>query len=573
MTELNQNDNQKASAPAGVLLQAKALTIVTRAGETLLSDISFHIEPGELVALTGVSRSGKTTLLRSLAGLVKPDEGEILIDGVSLYDHLKAFRPSIGFVPAGFALQPNLTVAEVLRDTAILRLPRRTASDQRERRVRTLLQNVGLTEVAESQVGSISRVEKRRLSIAIELMGNPGLLLLDEPAEPLTPFDELQVTILLRELARQGMTIIQADQRSRSAGLSDNVIFLGPGGQLAWYGPPEEAFAFMRSLVPRGVAKDLFGLKEALEILTNPRAQQGTEWAKRFKGHEAHQKYVDDPLHNRYPDLLLQTRPLLRLRLRNSSQEKLPPKIVPGASIVQKFFLFIRRNGRLLWREKTILWMLAIPPLIALLDFFLSSALPSDPKRALVIMGTLVFLVLLTSAMLVKNEIAKESDVYQRENRTGSLAVPYVLSKVWLVGLLSIYQGLVWAVIHFAATRMTVGLPALILDGITFLLAAFAGGILGLIVSALSGRLLTPTGWLLLLTVPQLLFSGSIIPANGISAMDPAHYALQALLATSPFGGGLSSSPLSSWWMLVLMSIGLILLLMVIQRGADRPRI
>ena len=94
---------------------------------------------------------------------------------------------------------------------------------------------------------------------------------------------------------------------------------------MTWFGPPDEAFIYLRSLLPRGVVKDLFGLKEALEILGDPQIHEGIEWAKRFKAHPAYQKYVDDPLDNRYPDLMMQSRPLMRLRLRNSSQEKLPP--------------------------------------------------------------------------------------------------------------------------------------------------------------------------------------------------------------------------------------------------------
>ena len=174
-----------------------------------------------------------------------------------------------------------------------------------------------------------------RLSIAVELIGYPGLLLLDASAEPLAPFEEVQITILLRELSRQGLTIIQVNARSRSVGLADKIIFLAPGGLLAWFGPADETFAYLKGLLPRGVVKDLFGLQEAFEILVNPQSRDGIEWAKQFRDHEAYQKYVDDPLHNRYPDLLLQTRPLLRIRLRNASQEKLPPPIIPRASALK----------------------------------------------------------------------------------------------------------------------------------------------------------------------------------------------------------------------------------------------
>src|SRR5687767_15491140 len=214
MTDPIQTDGEKAPGPAGVLLQVKGLTFRTRAGVSLLSDISFHIEPGELVALTGLSRSGTSTLLRSLAGFLEPANGEILIDGISLYANLKAFRATIGYVPAEFALHQNLTVTETLQDAARLRLPRRTSSQDRKQRVQTILETIGLTSVTDRRVALLSEVEKRKLSIAVELIGYPKLLLLDESAELLTPFDEVQITILMRELSRQGLTIIQVNPRS-----------------------------------------------------------------------------------------------------------------------------------------------------------------------------------------------------------------------------------------------------------------------------------------------------------------------------------------------------------------------
>lgn len=539
MADPTQNDGEKAPGTSGVLLQAKGLTIRSRAGVSLLSDISFHIEPGDLVALAGVGRSEKSILLQSLAGLIEPAEGEILIDGINLYANLKAFRSSIGFVPAEYALQQDLTVSEILQDGTRLRMPRSTSSEDRKQRVQAILETVDLTQARDQRVRLLSAVERRRLGIAVELLSYPGLLLVDESSEPITPFDEVQITILLRDLSRQGLTVILVNPRSRSAGLSDKIMFLAPGGLLAWYGPADEAFTYLKGLLPRGVVKDLFGLQEALEMLVNPQAQDGIEWAKRFKEHEAYQKHVDDPLHNRYPDLLLQTRPLLRLRLRNSSKEKLPPPIIPRASGIQKLMLLIRRNFRVVWRDKTGLLMLAIPPLIALIHFLLSPT-RVDVTSPPIAFDLFVFLVVLTSAFLVQNEIFKERAVYRREHRTSPMLLPYILSKVWLVGVLAIYQGLVWTIIHsFGELGRAGGVQSLLPFGITLFLLAFVGGVLGLFVSASSRTLMQMTGWVLLLTIPQVLFI---------------------------------FNPLSHWSRLVILSLFLILVLWGSQRGAGNVK-
>ena len=535
MTDPTQKDSEKAQAPSGVLLQAKDLTVRTRAGTSVLTDISFHIEPGEVVALTDLGRSGKSTLLQCLAGLIKPESGEILIDGVNLHANLKAFRPIIGFVPAEFPLHQNLTVSETLQEAALLRLPRSMRSQDRQQRVLSILDSVGLTQIADRRVGLLSNVEQRRLSIAVELMGYPKLLLVDYPSKTLSSFEDVQITIMLRELSRQGITIIQVNPRSRSTGVTDRIIFLAPKGFLGWFGPADETLGYLKGFLPRGVVKDLFGLQEALEMLVNPLETDGSEWAKKFKDHESYQKYVDDPLHNRYPDLLLQTRPLIRLRLRNSTSEKVPPAIIPRAGVVQKLILLIRRNFRLLWREKAGLLMLAVPPLVAFVHFLLS------PRRAdlslPVVFDLFVFLVTLTAAMLVQNEIFKDRAVYQHEQRTNPILFPYLVSKLWLVGLLAIYQGFVWTVIHSFGSAA--GSQGLLTSGITLSLVAFFGGVLGLMVSALSKRTMTSISWVLLLTVPLLLFF---------------------------------FNPLNNWVSLVIVSVCLIVLLVGIQQRAGSVR-
>jgi ABC transport system ATP-binding/permease protein len=545
MTDPTRENGETAPRTKGVLLQVKGLTVRTSAGESLLSDISFHVEPSELVALTGLSRSGKSVLLQSLAGLMKPESGTILIDGVDLAPNLKAFRPTIGFVPAEYPLPQNLTVAELLEDEARLRLPRRITSRERKERVLALLQAVGLTQETGRRLGTLSNFERRKVGIAVELMAYPGLLLVDASAEPLAPFEEVEILILLKELSRQGLTIIQVNERSRSVGIADKILFLAPGGLLAWFGPGDETFAYLKGLLPRGVVKDLFGLQEALEILVKPQSGDGIEWAKRFRDHEAYQRYVDDPLHNRYPDLLLQTRPLLRLRLRNASQEKVPPRIIPRASGLQKLRLLIRRNSRLSWRDRTTLRLLAIPPLVALVTFGLSATtilgpVAGESTRSPTAFGLLMFVVVLTAAFVVQNEIAKERPIYEREHRTSPMLLPYVLSKVWLAGLLAIYQGLIWmGVLFLAIMGQTVNFEALRYYGITFCLIALIGGILGLIVSSLSRTAMPPLGWLLLLTVPQLL---------------------------------LILSPLGQWSGLAIMSLFLLIALVGIQRVAGAVR-
>jgi ABC-type multidrug transport system ATPase subunit len=546
-------DGKTATGSGPVLLQARGVKFSMHSGVPLFFDVSFHVEPGEFVALTGPSRSGKTALLHSLAGLKKPTDGEISIDGVSLYANPKAFRSAVGFVPAEYALQQHLTVTETLFDASRLRLPRSASHKDRQKRVQTLLETLGLAQVADTKVGWLNKADKRKLGIAIELSGYPGLLLLDQAADGLAPFEEMQITTLLRGLSQQGITIIQVNQHSQGIQLSDKVIFLAPGGSLAWFGPVDQAYAYFGGFHPEAKSKDAFGFEEALEVLANPQLGNGSEWSKRFKAHPAYPKYVDDPLNNRYPDLQLESQPLLRLR--SIAQEKSPPEMIPRANAAQELVLLVQRNSRLLWRGKAWPWMIAIPPLAACADFFLSSPKMLDPQlgdpaRPPLVFGVLVFLDLLVSALLFHNEIFKERTIYQHERRINPSSFPYILSKVWLVVLFAIYQGAIWTVTHFAASGMAGGLQVLPAYGITFTLVAVVGGLLGLVASSLSRTAGMHTVWALSLTVPQLLFSGAIIPlaqANVpvaiFSAINPSRYAFEALVTASGYGVSVANDP------------------------------
>lgn len=198
----------------------------------------------------------------------------------------------------------------------------------------------------------------------------------------------------------------------------------------------------------------------------------------------------------------------------------------------------MKRNFRVLWRDRTWFFMLAIPPLVALVHFFFASITQSATGRPPTTLELPVFLAILTAAFLVQNEIFKERTVYQREQRTTSLLFPYVLSKIWLVGILAIYQGLVWTIIPSPGETglgLAGGLPVLLSTGMILILVAFVGGTLGLMISALSRAAITTTGWVLLLLAPLGLF-----------VLDP----------------------LSHWLKLVVISLFLILLLMGVQSGA-----
>lgn len=535
------------NATDGLLLQVRGLSIGSSQTWDAISDLSLHVEPRELVILTGGMRAAKSRLLQALAGLRQPDKGEILVDGIDLFANRKLFAPYIGYVPSRMVLQESLTVREVLTYEAQLRLSRRQAKDSLKQRVQVMLDGFQLQPVANHRLSVLSDYQRWLTQIAVEVLTRPGLLLIDTPAAPLEAAEEVHLTGLLKSLASQGTTVIQNSDVPRCAQIADRLLMLTGDGHLAWFGPADEAMAYFQSFVneDQGLTQPAT-LDEVLVMLESTGDGTPGDWVQRFRTHPAYTMYVDDPLNDKLPDLLLQDRPLARFR--GVSKERTPPSKVPQNAASAKFAALANRTFRQLGRERIGLLMLVAPLLAAGTDFFLSSPemsdpLLGDPGRLPTALGVLIFGEMLVAALILYNEIAKDRMVYAWERRTLTLSFPYVLSKVWLAVLLAVYQGLVWTLIHFIASGGQGGVTAIPLIWLTLGLVAFIGGLLGLIVSSVTRSAQVAAVLILILILPQFILSGSVLPlmrlsgpAGTISMVNPARYAFETLLTVSGYG-------------------------------------
>jgi ABC-type multidrug transport system ATPase subunit len=537
-------ENDIQAGTEGVTLQVKKVERLPKGQDrALVSNISMHVGPGELVAVAG---PGKSALLESLSGVRPPDDGQILFNGIDLYGNLRVLSTYIGYVPSTPAVHDSLTPREALRYEAGLRLA--GASEKRiAHRVQEVLGQIGLLDLADRQVEGLSILEKRLLSVGIELLASPGLLLVDEPHQPIAPAEAARVTTLLQRLARQGLTVLQASDIAACASLADKMAVLAPDGSLAWYGPPPEALEYFRGLHPGAEAlNSSFNLEKCLEVPGLTRTVDGRSLGQVFLDQPYFQKYVGGPLSGKRSDLLLEDRPMTRFR--GALAEGLPPPRRPQPSFLQKLLTLVRRNFVTTVRARRLLLLLAAPILLALTDLLFSSPgmndpLAGDPRGQPAALGALVFLNLLTAALLFQNEVHGERAIIRTERRSVSLALPYAFSKIWWVGAFSIFAGVVWAVIHFAASGFEGGLNTLGGYLVTFVLVAFIGGGLGLLASALSRTSLAASSLALLFVVPQFLLSGSVIPlanlarpVRPLALVNPARYAFDVLLTLSAYG-------------------------------------
>lgn len=204
---------------------------------TILFDVSFDVGDGEAVALLGRNGAGKSTTLKAIAGWVKAGRGEIRLDGrrIDGAPSYRIARAGLGFVPEGRRIFTDLTVEQNLE------VGRRDASagaPWTPQRAFSLFP--ALEELRDRRGGQISGGEQQMLAIARTLMGNPTLLLLDEPGEGLAPLIVAQLGRALRELKRDGVTILLAEQSLvLASALADRACVL-ESGQLRYAGPYAE---------------------------------------------------------------------------------------------------------------------------------------------------------------------------------------------------------------------------------------------------------------------------------------------------------------------------------------------
>ena len=208
----------------------------------VLTDISLSVAKGEVLGLLGPNGAGKTTCFYSIMGLVRPDSGRILLDGVDI-THLPMYRRSIlglGYLPQETSIFRGMTVEQNIASVLELMVP---DAALREQELERLLEEFGLTRLRHSAAMALSGGERRRCEIARALAAKPSIMLLDEPFARIDPLSIANIRDLVKDLKTRGIGVLITDHNVRETlDIVDRACIIY-GGQVLFAGSPEALVA------------------------------------------------------------------------------------------------------------------------------------------------------------------------------------------------------------------------------------------------------------------------------------------------------------------------------------------
>lgn len=269
-----------------------------RSGRMLLDEVTLAVAPGEFVGILGPSGAGKTTLLNLLAGLTRPDRGQVLYNEEVLDDRQKMFRNTVGYVPQDDILHPELSVGRSLEYLARLRLSPDLSNAQRATVVDSTIETLGLGPVRRTPIQKLSGGQRKRVSIGAELLVRPGLLLLDEPTSGLDPSTEERMMRHFKEMTRRGTTVVITTHVLYNLELLDKVAILAQG-RLVYFGPPADAPSFFSTAdAPLKRPTALFDLLtgEGHGAATADQEDIARDWSHRFRKSRHYRQQVTERL-------------------------------------------------------------------------------------------------------------------------------------------------------------------------------------------------------------------------------------------------------------------------------------
>ncbi|MBX9641962.1 MAG: ATP-binding cassette domain-containing protein [Mycobacteriaceae bacterium] len=483
------------------------------ASKVLLQKVSVTARPGTLTAIIGGSGAGKTTLARLIAGYTTPSSGTVSFAGHNIHTEYASLRSRIGMVPQDDVLHRQLTVNQALSYAAELRLPPDTTKADRAKVIAQVLDELGLTQHADTRVNQLSGGQRKRASVALELLTGPSLLILDEPTSGLDPALDLQVMTMLRQLADAGRVVLVVTHSLTYLDVCDQVLLMAPGGKTAYLGPPDQIGAAMGT----------------------------TNWAHIFA------KVGADPdeANRRF---LARSRPVIPAAAQTPSDLGSPAH----TSAVRQFSTIARRQVRLVIADRAYFLFLAVLPFIlgglsltvpGHKGFGPAEATSSTPDEAAQILILLSIAAVFMGTALTIRDLIGERPIFCREQAVGLSTWAYLGAKVTVFCAFAVLQ----AAIATGIVLVGKGAPthkAVLLGNASFELfvsvaaTCMASAILGLLLSSIARSSEQIMPLLVVSLMLQLVLAGGMIPVTDrifldqLSWLVPSRWGYAASAAT-----------------------------------------
>ncbi len=488
-----------------VSFSARHLTVTVDGGKQILKDVTFGVPEKSLIGVIGPSGSGKSTLLKALTGYRPANEGDVLYDNRSLYKQFAELRQRIGLVPQDDILHKELTVQKALRYAAKLRFPGDTATAEREARIDEVLRELKLDIHKEKKVTSLSGGQRKRVSVALELLTKPSLIFLDEPTSGLDPGMDRDVMQLLRGLADDGRTVLVVTHSVAELGLCDKLLVMAPGGSVAYFGPPEEALNF-------------FGYSTWADVFSAFENYREYDWAGRWKGSQHYQMYAAD----------IDAVAAQPVQVPQQAMSR-PPKPQGWGS---QLWTLIRRYVSVIASDKGFLGLMVILPavlgavsVVIPADFGLGS--PTPPSRFNGDAGTIMLILAVgmcfSGAANSVRELIKERVIYERERATGLSRSAYLMSKVIVLGLITAFQGVIICGIGFSTRALPeegLFMPPAVELCVQVIALGLTSMMFGLVISALVKTAEKTMPLLVMFAIVQVVFTGILFQVYGSPGLE-----------------------------------------------------
>ncbi|HLM59546.1 MAG TPA: ATP-binding cassette domain-containing protein, partial [Pyrinomonadaceae bacterium] len=474
----------------------------------LLDSVSLSIQPNEFVGLLGPSGAGKSTFMDALNGMRPASGGSVLINNLDLYQHLDSLKQSIGYVPQDDIIHRELTVYRTLYYVAKLRLSSDVSRSEINQIIDEVMDVTGLSERRNVPINQLSGGQRKRVSIAVELITKPSVIFLDEPTSGLDPATEEKIMKLFRQIAESGRTVILTTHAMENVKLFDKIVVL-IRGKLAFYGKPSEALAHLGA----SSFKELYDkLEEPIEQRIKQSGsgnrqqiteQVAEEWKQKFTQTAQYKKNVYEPLRDLGKVQSPGVQKKRRLGLFGS---------------IRQFMTLSRRYWEVLFRDKLNLFILLVQaPIIAVLVYFVMGE--NQPRDFAYFVLSLVAVWFGTSVSA--REIIRERAVYNRERMVNLGLIPYLSSKLFVLGIIvGVQCSMLFLPLKFLDLVGLMPMPGELLGIPQFwamLLTAGVGIALGLLISALVKTSEMATSLVPLILIPQILFSGLVGVPTGIN--------------------------------------------------------